>query len=101
MRKREQHAKTLAKYEYAPDISIGFQYTKIGEGMTSEPDDGKDAWMIPLKFTFPLWQNRIVPVIQEAKSNLKASEAKLEQTENLQITKSRMPIIVLLLRKNY
>lgn len=82
MRKREQHAKTLAKYEYAPDISIGFQYTKIGEGMTSEPDDGKDAWMIPLKFTFPLWQNRIVPVIQEAKSNLKASEAKLEQTEN-------------------
>src|SRR3989344_7864849 len=82
MRKREQHANALAKYEYAPDISIGFQYTKIGEGMTSEPDDGKDAWMIPLKVTFPLWQNRIAPAVQEAKRNLKAVEAKLEQAEN-------------------
>ncbi len=81
-RKREQHANALAKYEYSPDISVGFQYTQIGEGMTSEPDDGKDAWMVPLKITFPLWQNRIVPAVQEAKRNLKASEARLEQAEN-------------------
>jgi outer membrane protein TolC len=82
-RSKEQHVHTLAKYEYAPDIFIGFQYTRIGGGMTSEADDGRDAWMIPLKFTLPVWQNRIVPMIREAKRNLLASEARLEWEEHL------------------
>ena len=78
-----QHAQSLAKYENAPDISIGFQYFGIGSGSTSDPNDGRDAWMIPIKFTIPLWQNRIVPAVQEAKENLNASNARLEDIENL------------------
>jgi outer membrane protein TolC len=80
---RDQHAKRLSKYEYAPDITIGFQYFGIGDGDTSDPDDGRDAWMIPIKFTIPLWQNRIVPAVKEAKENLKASEARVKDTQNL------------------
>lgn len=83
MRKREQHASNLAKYEYAPDFSVGFQYYRIGDGDTSMADDGRDAWMIPIKVTVPLWQNRIGPGVLEAKKNLQASQANLEQTENL------------------
>ncbi len=80
---RDTHARALAKYENAPDISVGFQYTRIGEGDTSDPNDGRDAWMIPLKVTLPLWQNRIGGAIGEANSNFKSSEAKLKETENL------------------
>lgn len=80
---RDQHASRLSKYEYAPDISIGFQYFGIGSGDTSDPDDGRDAWMIPIKVTIPLWQNRIVPAVKEAKGNLKASEARLKDAQNL------------------
>ena len=83
VRARDQHANALAKYEYAPDFFVGFEYSKIGEGMTTDPDDGQDAWMIPIKVTVPLWQNRIIPAVQEAKRNLKSSEAKLENIENL------------------
>ena len=83
MRQREQHASNLAKYEYAPDLSVGFQYYRIGNGDTSMEDDGRDAWMIPIKITLPLWQNRIGPGVLEAKKNLEASQANLEQTENL------------------
>ena len=83
MRDKEEHAKTLAKYEYMPDISVGFQYTRIGDGMTTDPDDGRDAWMVPLKVTLPLWQNRIIPAVLEAKRNLNASEEKLKDTENM------------------
>jgi len=83
MRNKDQHANALAKYENAPDISVGFQYTRIGNGETSDPEDGQDAWMIPLKVTLPLWQNRIGPAVLEAKRNLKSSEAKLQETENL------------------
>jgi len=82
LEKRETHAEALSKYEYAPDISVGFQYFKIGEGDTSEADDGRDAWMVPIKFTIPLWQNRVVPALQEAKKNRQAAQETLRDTEN-------------------
>ena len=85
MRDKEKHAQTLAKYEYVPDISVGYQYTRIGDGMTSDPNDGRDAWMVPLKITLPLWQNRIGPAVLEAKRNLNASEEKLKATENMTV----------------
>jgi outer membrane protein TolC len=83
MVKREQHANALAKLEYVPDLSVGFQYSQIGSGMTTDPDDGRDAWMVPLKINVPLWQNRLIPGVLEAKRNLKASQANFAQAENL------------------
>jgi outer membrane protein TolC len=82
MTQRENHAYRLAKYENAPDFKIGFQYMKIGSGMTANPDDGRDAWMIPIKITLPIWRNRIDSTIAEAKNNLAASEANLQSQEN-------------------
>jgi outer membrane protein TolC len=83
MKDRASHVQTLAKYENAPDFSIGFEYVQIGEGETDMLDDGRDAWMIPLKVTVPLWQNRIQPAIREARLNFHASEAILKNVENM------------------
>lgn len=83
MLKREEHVNVLAKYSYAPDFSVGFQYVEIGNGMTTDSEDGRDAWMIPIKVTLPLWQNRLIPAVLEAKRNLNASQAKLQQTKNM------------------
>lgn len=80
---RSRHARTLAKLDYVPDVSIGFQYNQIGAGMTTDPDDGRDAWMIPLKITLPLWQNRLGPAVSEAKRNVQAGEAQVTQAENM------------------
>ena len=81
--KRDEHAKTLAKYEYAPDFSIGYQYIEIGNGTTSGLEDGRDAWMIPVKVTLPLWQNRVLSSVQEARRNLNASQARFENAQNM------------------
>ncbi len=81
--KRDKHAKTLAKLDYIPDISVGYQYIGVGSGMTTDMDDGKDAWMVPLKITVPFWQNRLIPRILETKRTVKASEARYEQAENM------------------
>jgi cobalt-zinc-cadmium efflux system outer membrane protein len=78
-----EHARSLSKYEYAPDIFVGFQYFGIGNGSTSDPNDGRDAWMIPLKFTIPLWPNRVVPLGKEAKEILNVSQGRLKDVENL------------------
>ncbi|MDP2652841.1 MAG: TolC family protein [Candidatus Omnitrophota bacterium] len=83
MKDREIHAKALAGMENAPDFTVGFQYSRIGEGMTSDPEDGRDAWMIPLKVTIPLWRNRINAATREARENLRANEARLALNGNL------------------
>lgn len=80
---RQRHANTLAKLGYVPDLTVGFQYTQIGAGTTTDPKDGRDAWMVPLKITVPLWQNRLVPGVLEAQRNLRASQATLGQAENM------------------
>lgn len=84
---RDRQAKTLSKLEYIPDLSIGFQYIRIGNNTTTMADDGRDAWMVPLKITLPLWQNRIIPSIKEADQNLIASEARVENTKNMTVYK--------------
>ena len=82
MVQRDRHATNLARLENAPDVTVGFQYIGIGSGDTTDPDDGRDAWMIPVKVTLPIWQNRILPAIQEAGRNLRASEAGLRDARN-------------------
>lgn len=83
MVQRERHASRLAQLEYVPDLSVGFQYVGIGDGMTTDPDDGRDAWMIPLRFTVPLWQNRLMGGVREARRNLHASEAGLADARKM------------------
>ena len=39
--------------------------------------------MVPLTITIPLWQNRLIPAVREAKRNLRSSQAQLRQTHNL------------------
>lgn len=79
---RERHAKRLATLAYVPDLSVGFQYIQVGSGDTTDPNDGEDAWMIPLKFTIPLWQNRLIPGVLEADGALAAGEAGYEEAVN-------------------
>lgn len=78
----KEHARALARYENAPDISIGLQYIDIGRMNNGQADDGRDAWMIPIKVTLPIWQNRIGSAIDEANHNLRSSQAQLKQSEN-------------------
>ena len=79
---RARHAKRLAGFETLPDVSVGFRYVDIGNGTTTQPNDGQDAWMIPLMIRVPLWANRTIPAIREAAGSLRAREASLEDAEN-------------------
>ena len=79
---KSKHGKTLAKLANIPDLNVGFEYTQVGAGTTTEEMDGKDSWMFPIRFNIPVWQNRIIPEIQEAQKMVEASEAKLLQAKN-------------------
>lgn len=79
---KTHYSKRLAQLAYLPDVNVGFEYIRIGDGSTTSPNSGKDAWMFPLKVNLPIWQNRIIPEIQEAKKLEEAQRAKLLAVKN-------------------
>jgi outer membrane protein TolC len=82
MAAKSKHGKRLAKLAYIPDLSVGFEYIQVGGGTTTEAMDGQDQWMFPLRINIPLWQNRIIPEIQEAGKLQEAAQARLVQAKN-------------------
>ncbi len=74
--------KSLAVMQNLPDLNAGFRYTRVGSGMTTDPEDGKDSWMFPLSITVPLWQNRIVPEILASGKAVDAAAAEVHAVRN-------------------
>jgi len=74
--------KALARMENIPDLQAGFSYTWVGSGMTEDPEDGKNSWMFPLAVNIPLWQPRVIAMIQEAENELRAAMADEQSAEN-------------------
>ena len=79
---KTHYSKRLAQLAYLPDVNVGFEYTRVGKGSTTEAHDGRDTWMFPLRFNLPLWQNRLIPEIQEAQKLEEAGQAKLIAAKN-------------------
>lgn len=71
------HNKRLARLNYVPDVAIGFKYTK-----NKGEEENEDSWMVPISFNVPIWQNRIIPEIQEAKQMENARKAEFLQRKN-------------------
>lgn len=71
---KSRHAKRLAGLAYFPDLKVGFEYDK-------RPEE-KDNWMIPIGITVPVWQNRVIPEIQQAGRLAEAGEARIRQARN-------------------
>ncbi len=72
----------LAKKNYFPDLQIMFDYIDIGEGTTSHPDDGRNAWMGSIGINIPLWRQKLRAAEAEAAIRLKASQENYQNLEN-------------------
>jgi outer membrane protein TolC len=82
MASKTRYSKRLAQLAYLPDMNVGFEYVRVGSGTTTDSNDGKNSWMIPFKVNLPIWQNRIIPEIQEARKLEEAQKAKLLAAKN-------------------
>jgi cobalt-zinc-cadmium efflux system outer membrane protein len=72
----------LTKKNYFPDLQIMFDYIDIGEGTTSHPDDGRNAWMGSIGINVPLWRQKLRAAEAEAAIRLKATRENYENVEN-------------------
>jgi len=80
---KAEYQKSLARMDYLPDFTIGGEYTDIGGGTTSRPNDGEDAWMMKVTVNVPIWLGKLKSQLNERRSELTAAEKNKEDIENL------------------
>jgi outer membrane protein TolC len=79
---RQAYKLSLAKQGFLPDFTVMADYIEIGEGETTSPDDGKDAWMVGVGLRIPLWFWKIKSEIKSEKLQTEAQEYKLVEKED-------------------
>ena len=79
----------LAKKDNYPDFRIMLDYIDIGSGTTTQPKDGRNAWMASIGVNIPLWRKKLRAAEAEATIRIKASEDMYENMENETLSRIR------------
>ncbi|MFH1783159.1 MAG: TolC family protein [Candidatus Omnitrophota bacterium] len=79
---RANYEKSLARLDYLPDFTLGIDYTEIGSGHTTQPNDGDDAWMGKVAINVPIWFDKLGSQLKEKKARLESSKSNYETIEN-------------------
>lgn len=79
---RARASLTLAKLEYVPDLTVGYQYTEIAPSGLSPVADGDDNWQLNVGVTLPIWFGRLSAGHNEATTRLRASREALADVED-------------------
>ncbi|NQT23567.1 MAG: TolC family protein [Candidatus Omnitrophica bacterium] len=79
---RAAYERSLAAFDYLPDVTLGFEYINVGKGYTTQPNDGQDAWMGSVAINVPIWFNRLDANLKEKKSYLEASMKRYDNISN-------------------
>lgn len=69
---------SLARRDYYPDFRVGLRWNQIGPAETAvAPDSGKDAWMVTLGVSIPLWRGKLDAARKEALSMTASAESEV------------------------
>ncbi len=79
---RAEYERSLAKLDYFPDLTLGFDYFNIESGHTNAHNDGQDAWSGTIAFNVPLWFGKLSAQLKEKKAMLEASKNDYQNIEN-------------------
>ncbi|MBU4342467.1 MAG: TolC family protein [Candidatus Omnitrophica bacterium] len=80
---RAEYERSLARLDYLPDFTFGIDYTEIGSGSTTQPNDGDDTWMGKISVNVPIWFGKLNAQVKEKKALLESSKKNHEDTENV------------------
>ena len=79
---RAEDEKSLARLDYFPDFTMGFDYIQTGSGHTTMSNDGQDAWMVGVAINVPLWFGKLKAQHKEKSAALEASKKNYQNVEN-------------------
>ena len=79
---RSRSAYKLAKKDYAPDLTIGFNYIEVGERSTPVRDNGQDAFNVMLGINLPIWQKKLSSQAKSALKTISSHKSSYHDTLN-------------------
>ena len=79
---RREYEESLAKLDYFPDFTLGFDYIEVGSGHTTMTNDGDDAWMGMVGINLPIWFDKLGSQVKEKEAALQASKKTYQNIEN-------------------
>ncbi len=88
MVEKSEQAIRLAKKEYFPDFTLGFNYIFVDDreddmGKLSPPEDnGRDAYAVMVGFNIPLWEGKNMSAVRDAREIRRANENSYDKMVN-------------------
>ena len=79
---KEKDAISLAKQEFIPDISLGFEWIETGTGSSSASDRGKDPLVAIASINLPIWYQKYKAQEREARARFLMAQNTLIEREN-------------------
>ncbi|MGB2661745.1 MAG: TolC family protein [Candidatus Omnitrophota bacterium] len=79
---KAKYERSLAEFDFVPDVTLGFDYIRVGDGYTNLSNDGNDAWMGTLAINVPIWADKVGAHLKEKKAAVKASILNYEDVKN-------------------
>ena len=79
---KAKYEKSIAQFDYIPDVTLGFDYIQVEEGYTRQRQDGKDAWIGMIAVNVPIWFDRLGAHLKEKKAALESSKKNYENVKN-------------------
>ncbi len=79
---RSEYERSLAKLDYFPDFTLGFDYIEVGSGHTTASNDGQDAWMGTIGVTLPIWFGKLNAQVKEKEATLESRKSSYQDAEN-------------------
>ncbi|MBU4484287.1 TolC family protein [bacterium] len=79
---RAEDQKMLAKLNYVPDFTFGFDYILVSDGQTSMINDGEDALIGSVSMNVPIWFNKLNAEVKEKTALVAASQKNYENMRN-------------------
>lgn len=79
---RAEYEKSLARFDYLPDFTVGFDYIDVASGHTNMYNDGQDAWMGTVSINLPIWLDKQNAQLKEKEASLEAELKSYKDKEN-------------------
>lgn len=79
---RAELLRDLEKKNGRPDLSLGIDYIRTGEGMSTAKDRGKDPLVFMATLNLPVWRDKYSAEVRSAAGRVQAASAELRDREN-------------------
>ncbi len=79
---REKKGVTLAREDFIPDVTVGFDWIDTGKGPVMSGDRGKDPLIAGVSVNLPIWYDKYKAAEREARARFIAAQRELVDREN-------------------